>query len=184
MSESLVLSQFVRRQTAESRFSHYDGPIEDVVAITKRGSWIPSYREGVWAVNVPPEGFWTGVVELQPGDELVGCYEARQEGEEPRKTIGVRRSGSAKAAAKAVEIIVYSHDTLAETNENSHESANEIIAINAYPTHEIAPMAVNTIMHNHFESSGGTATGWSAVQFEQEMRRSFNYWKNKGMLLP
>ena len=84
-------SEFVKRQTADSEFSHFDGSWEELEQLVKDW-WLSNksgYRDDVLLVSVPPEGFHTNIVQLKPGDKLAGEYKSRREGEEPRKGLGV-----------------------------------------------------------------------------------------------
>lgn len=170
------------RHTSSTEHSHFDGPwstlAELVQAELEKGTGKRGYREGVLLVRVEPDGFHCPVVELKVGDVLIGEFKARRDGEEPRKSLHVR---GAKSPAKFVEIVLYSSVLLAEDedNESPPEDGNwEVISINA-GLMAYEPMGVETLMHNHFESDGGTATKMSAEEFEAELRRSFTYWKNK-----
>ena len=71
-----------------------------------------------------------------------------------------------------------------EHRETRHETDAEweIVSVNGHPTNEPAPIAPNTLMHNHFGSDGGSNTNMTAEEFEAAMRESFEYWKNKGMM--
>lgn len=116
---TVAISNFVRRQTAKSRFSYFAGSDEDLVQRVQANfaKAAQGYRAGVLLVPVEPEGFFSGTVRLQPGDKLAGTYEARQPGEQPRKAVGV--VGGEKLPAKQVKIVLYSRETLAEGNENT-----------------------------------------------------------------
>ena len=98
--------------------------------------------------------------------------------------VQVKRKNAKKQLAKLVEIVCYSHDVLAENGDAETDADWEIISLNGYPTHEAAPIDPMTLMHNHFGSDGGTATNMSAEEFEKQMRESFLYWRDKGMLSP
>lgn len=139
------------------------------------------YRDGVVLVRVPPEDFWSGVVILSEGDKLTGTFEARQKGEAPRKTMEVSRPRG-KAPAVLVDVVLYRHDVLLENDEQSCDATWEVISINATPTDAEIPMAPETLMANHFEISGGTATNLSDSQFVKKLRESFLYWGDKAMI--
>ena len=68
MTHSKVgVNVFVLRQTADSKFSHFDGSFEQVAEMTdfwfeQQGK--PGYRDGVMLVRVPASGFFCGVVEV------------------------------------------------------------------------------------------------------------------------
>jgi hypothetical protein len=179
------------RQTEESPLTHWEVSntrlIELAEAEVEAGRTKAGYRDGVVLVSVDPAGFKTGVVELENGDKLIGEFKSRREGEDPRSSINVDRKEwfsqvDRKQSAKIVEVVLYSHSVLAEGNENETDADYEIVSVNGHPTNEPAPIAPETLMHNHFGSDGGTDTGMTAEQFEAAMKESFNYWKNKAML--
>lgn len=186
----IAFNSFVFRQTPESPYTHYDGSNEELLAkvneaFDRHGS-LKGYRPGVILVKVDPKDFYTGFVTLQEGDELVGEYKARREGEQPRQSIQVRRRDAKKVPCDCVEVVLYHHDTLAEDDNAETDAEWEIIAINGfptkYPTNKAVPMDPMTLMHNHFGSDGGTATGMSPEEFEEALRESFEFHKDKGML--
>lgn len=195
MQDRLAFSDFVRRQTQASGFSHAELPDEEVIRRTL-AHWEdaqPSYRKfdpetgvdakglkfgGVMTVSVKPEGFFSGVCKLEDGDRLEGVYEPRRAGEEPRKRTWA--VGKSKLPAKAVDIVLYHADVLAEDDPNYVPKAEwEIISINARATEGEAPIPVGALMHNHFGSTGGTNTGLSDSEFVAKLRESFLYWNDK-----
>jgi len=153
---------------------------------------------------------------------LVGKYQARQAGEEPRKALRVAKStyGPAqvshakwalkqnklqkyngteenlkeyekivsdytrfqKTPCKAVDIVLYRKDVLEEGNEQTTGADWDIISINGRITEEDAPIHPDTLIANHFQLSGGTATNMTPEKFEKQLRISTLYWKNKAML--
>ena len=179
----IVFSEFVQRQTSWSSFTHWTlndkallKLVYDNFENAKQG-----YRNGVLLVPVNPDGFYSGVVVLSEGEQLSGCFAARKEGEEPRKQ--VRSARKIKSPAKSVYIVLYRSDVLAENGENSCMDADwEIISVNGAPTEEEMPIAPMTLLHNHFQSSGGTATGLSNDELVEMLKVSFEYWKDKAMV--
>jgi len=179
----IAFHSFLARHTPESRFTHWTLTEAEVLDRVQK-NWNarrPSYRDGVLEVPVEPEGFFSPVVFLQPGDRLKGVYESRKEGEEPRMVTVLDRGTREKTPAVGVNVILYHKNVLAEDGETfDHDWA--IISINARITEEPEPMTVGTLMANHFHIDGGTATGWSPEKFEEELRKSFLYWRNKALL--
>ena len=179
-------NSFVSRQTEDSRFSHFSGSDDELIdRVNKCFTMMRAgYRDGVVLVPVDPSNFFSGVVSLQEGDKLVGSFEPRREGETPRKYVG---TNSQKQPAKSVEVVLYSSAVLAENGDNELEPGPdnwEIISINASPTAAPKiPINPNVLMHNHFGSDGGTATGMSDSQFVSLLREGFEYWKDKAMCL-
>ena len=182
---TIAVSAFVRRQTAASAYTHFEGEWSEVLERVRAGFHRakPGYRDGVVLVPVPPEGFYTGIVQLVAGDRLVGRYVPRHPGEEPRKETFVVRS-EGKSPAKRVDVVLYRHDVLAEDNEQSSDAEWEIISVNGLPTDDEAHMSPGTLMANHFQISGGTATHLTPEQFEAALKESFLYWRDKGQIAP
>jgi hypothetical protein len=187
-TDTIAFNSFVSRQTEDSPYTHwtiseYDF-LERIYNSINAKTFSQGYREGVIVLHlneVNPEEFWTGQVVLEEGDCLVGTYKARAPGEEPRKTLNVLRD-EGKQSAKAVDVILYHHDVLLENKENDTDCDWEIVSVNARPTLEPEPIDPETLMHNHFGSSGGTATNMTAEEFEVQMKESFLYWKDKAFL--
>ena len=181
---NITVNTFTKRQVANSRFSHFEGSwlhlADETLANFQRAK--SGYKDGVILVPVSPVGFFSGVRELTDGEPLYGKFEARRDGEQPRKAI---ITGSRdKMPAKSVEIVLYSSIVLAEdgNNELPPEDGNwEVVSINANPFDEEMPIATETLMHNHFGSDGGTVTNLSDEEFVEMLRESFGFWKNKAM---
>jgi hypothetical protein len=178
------INSFVKRQTASSRFSHFEGTDDELLVLVQQG-WEqakPGYRDGVLLIPVKPSGFFSGVVKLEEGDTLTGSFEARREGEKPRKT--VTASSRSKMPAQTVEIVLYNSTVLAEDEDNElpvGEDSWEVISINASPELHEPPINPNVLMHNHFGSSGGTKTNLTDEDFVAMLRQSFVYWSDKAM---
>ena len=182
---NIVVNDFVKRQTPESRFSHFEGSWEDLLKSVWWGFWAdqsPGYRPGVVCVRLSPIGFYSGVISLKAGDTLSGGFKSRQPGEDPRKFITALEGE--KAIAKSVQIILYSSKVLSEDNDNQlpPEDGNwEIISINASPEEGEMPIDPSVLMHNHFGSDGGTDTHMSDAEFVSTLRESFRFWSDKAM---
>jgi hypothetical protein len=201
------INEFVRRQTADSEFSHYDGDLEKLLNIPPQPS--PShprhtsitifmhcnmptvtmaadnfdkskraYRDGVINIPVPPDGFMSPVVKLTEGMRLTGEYKARREGETPR--INIWADGE-KTPAIAVELDFYHRDVLAENDEGTTDAEWELVNFRAM-AFENEPIKPDVLMHNHFRSDGGTATNMTPEEFEAQLRKSFEFWKDNGLV--
>ena len=188
MHASLVVNPFVLRQTAESPFSHFTGDggwgtiVARAIAAMAAGATKPGYRDGVLEVIIDPTDVMSGVVTLTDGAELVGTYKPRRVGETPRKEI--RAKGAHKMPAATASVILYRTDVLAENGDNilpMSAGGWEIVSLNASPVEGDIPIDPMTLMHNHFGSDGGTATGMSDSEFVSALRRGFEFWKNKAM---
>jgi len=190
------VNSFVKRQTPESEFSHFEGPpgCEDVwenlrvsieLMIEQDHGIEPGYRDGVILVHVNPQHFFSGVVQLKEGDHLVGEFKARRPGESPRKSIGV--VGAEKMPAKTAFVVLYASTVLAEGGDNelpAEEGNWEIISLNASPVEGEMPISPMVLLHNHFGSDGGTSTNLSDSELVAMLRESFEFWKDKAMVAP
>lgn len=193
---TIGVSDFVRRQTIGSEFTHFDDDSKSLddggeewdkvvqLALENYHRAKPGYREGVCLVPVPAEHFHTGVVALEEGDRLVGAYEARRKGEEPRKATRVVREDGRKAPCVAVDIILYRRDVLEEGGEETTGADWDIVSVNGRITEAEQPIHPDTLIANHFQLDGGTATGKTPEQFESALRISVLYWKDKAILAP
>lgn len=201
---TIGINDFVRRQACDSEYTHFDdgttslNPGEEewekvaALAETYFDRAKPGYRDGVVLVPVPPEGFWTGVVRLKEGDRLVGEYRARRPGEEPRKTLRVHRPArrypgrtaieAGKQRCVAVDVVLYRRDVLEEGCEECTGADWDIVSVNGRITEEDQPIHPDTLIANHFELDGGTATGMTPGEFEKALRESVMYWKDKAFL--
>jgi hypothetical protein len=183
-STSDIALTFAARQTLESQFSHWTCSTEELIALVVRNFQKQSqgYREGVILVPVEPEGFFTGLVTLEPGTLLIGHYKARKEGEKPRKsTFAV---GANKVPAKSVEIVLYHHDVLAEDGDGESGCEWEIISVNASPTEDETPIPMGALIANHLHLSGGTATNMTDSEFVAQLRISQEFWSDKALACP
>jgi hypothetical protein len=183
---SVLVNPFVTRQTPESPFSHFDygwDMLRDLAQTgLDNGDTTPGYRDGVILVDVPAMGFHSGVCTLAEGAELTGSYKARRKGETPRKQVLAK--GATKIAAKSCQIVLYRSDVLAEDGDNAGDGTAdqwEIISVNASPVEGDMPIDPMVLMHNHFGSDGGTATGLSDSELVAMLRDSFGWWKDKAM---
>jgi len=169
---TIKTNPFVRRQTKSSKFAHFEGTWEELERLTEThiSEAKPGYRDGVVLVPVPPDGFFTSVVEVTTDSKLWASFEPRRRGEDPLVQVTAR--GNAKTPAAAVDIVLYRHDVLAEGNEHSCDADWEIVSINARPTKEDVPMDPVTMARNFLQMEGGTKGEFSADDFA----KAIVYW--------
>jgi hypothetical protein len=184
----VVINPFVLRQTLDSPFSCFvgdggwDALLARVRAAFGSGSFRPGYRDGVIEVDIDPSGILSGVCTLTEGSELTGSFKARTAKEEPRKQVLAK--GGKKIQAVSAYVALYRADVLKETNQNTLAADSggwELVSINGNPSEGAMPIDPMTLLHNHFASSGGTATGMSDSELVAALRVSFPWWKDKAM---
>jgi len=181
---SVGVNPFVRRQTADSRFSHFGGSFEDVAALAAAtlaadevGSVSDGYRDGVLLVSVSVAGFFSGVVAITPETVLRTTFESRAKGERPVKvTVAV---GAEKMAARHVELVLYRRDVLLEEGPDAAPTGCiwELVSINARPTLGPEPMTPSAMARNFLALPGGTKAEYTAEQFAAAIL----YWEEHAM---
>lgn len=173
---SISISSFARRQTADSKFSHYEGPIENVAGIAAR-QWEkrkPGYREGVVLVPCGPSGFCCGVVRVSEETKLRATFSARSEGEAP--FLSIEAVGGEKAPAVAVDLVLYRRDVLG--SDASTGADWEVVSINARTTFEDEPLTPMAMARNFLCLDGGTRATYTA----QEFAESIAHWSRRAMI--
>lgn len=188
---NIQYNEFVRRQTPESGFSHFEGTEQELLDLTlahfneaKQG-----YKPGVLLVPVPADRFRTGVVLVGPETVLTASFAARREGE--ASFLSIQAEGE-KAQARHAHVILYSREVLAENNEGTADADWEVISINAWESDgprpgqspgaegalaepESEPMDPMTMCRNFLELPGGTKGIFSAQDFAE----SILYWSTR-----
>lgn len=181
MGWRIVCSEFVKRQTAKSGFSHFNGSWEELEKIAARyintGLSSQGYKDGVLLIRIPEDEcykFMSSMVTVNDNTKLKVNFGARQVGEDPYIRVAAK---SIKHPAKAVELICYRADVLAEDDDRSSTADWEVIAIKARASLEPEPMDPMTMARNYLHLPGGTKGNFSADQFAE----SIVYWSNHAM---
>lgn len=179
-SKKVACGEFVKRQTPESGYSHFEGTWEELEnLVTKQMEADPSrvrpgYKDGVVLVDLVSYGFRSAIVKLTEESKLTAGYASRRLGEDPFIRISAK---SKKQPAKYASVVLYRHDVLAENNERETEAEWEIVAIKARVTEEEEPMDPYTMARNFLHLKGGTKGDFTAEQFA----KSIVYWNNHCM---
>ena len=174
------VGDFVKRQTADSKFSHFDGSWQELRHLVNAFFDVakPGYRDGVVLVAVPPSKFFSSVVPLRDDITLWSRFKARRAGEASHlETVALR---GRKVPAEYVEIVLYRADVLAEGDERSTDAEWEIVSINASPTLEPVPMPPYTMARNQLCLKGGTKGQYSPAEWAE----SVEFWSRHVMVEP
>lgn len=185
MGKLIKCSEFVKRQTKDSGFSHYSGTwddLEKVVTECMRNTHNvrPGYKDGVVLVDLAFTGFerlgkfYSALVKIYPETKLNVSYAPRLIGEDPFIRVSAKAD---KQEAKYVTFVCYRADVLDEDDDRSTDAEWEIIAIKARMTKEEEPMDPYTMARNFLHLKGGTKADFTAQQFAE----SILYWNNHCM---
>lgn len=203
MPKQVDINPFVRRQTAKSRFSHFEprsgNPADtwtELEAIARRYSKTFRARPSgpIQAVRLPDNelhGFFSGVVEVDEQTKFKTVFAPRADGELPYiQTVAVNGK---KTPAKAVELIFYHrsqlpiHDrTYTPKGSDTPVVLNglwQLISINARASIEPEPPTPQAMARNTAaalglpEGVGGTARHYTP----EEWMRAVLYWSQRTM---
>lgn len=178
----LILNDFARRHTIDSKFSYFDGSTSELLTLvgvhwhTRRSGG----KDGIVLVTVPANRFFCGVTEITPQTQLKATFDSRRPGEEP--FVQVEAVGGEKLPALVVDIVLYRSDILESDSsrgaEHSPENTWEIISINARPTPGEEPLSPVAMARNFLQLAGGTKNDYSAKDFAE----SIIYWSKRAMI--
>jgi hypothetical protein len=156
------ITDFVRRQTPESKYNHFEGSWDELVRLVER-HWeerkTSPHNTGVVLVPMPESlvrRFYCSIVEVTPGMPLQAEFAPRVAGE--YAFIQVSAPGVSKSPARRAEIILYSHGTLAQDGDAPPTCEAEwyVVSVNAYATPDDEPMNPMTMARNLLGLTGGT----------------------------
>ena len=178
-SKKVACGEFVKRQTPESGYSHFEGTWEELEDLVQAVMLEPNnikegYRDGVILVNIWSYGFRSAIVALNEKTKLTTNYAPRRLGEDSFLRISAKAD---KQEAKYAQVVLYRHDVLAENNERETDAEWEIVCIKARVTEEEEPMDPYTMARNFLHLKGGTKGDFSAEEFA----KSIVYWNNHTM---
>jgi len=179
-SKKVACGEFVKRQTPESGYSHFEGTWEELEFLTTNTLLFlkhyvkPGYRDGVVLVELMPEKFRSAIVPLTEETKLTVNYAPRRKGEDPFLRVSAKAK---KQSAKHASVVLYRHDVLAENNERETDAEWEIVCIKARVTEEEEPMDPYTMARNFLHLKGGTKGDFSAEEFA----KSIVYWNSHCM---
>lgn len=177
--QKIDVNNFANRQIGDtgksSKFSYYDGDKEILASLVEENldNKTVGYRESVYTVKVPSDKFYSGISKIDENSIIWSRMEARRRGEEPVLTES--NLNGQKKPAKFTNIVIYSHDVLAENNESSTDAEYEIISINA-AMDEYQPMTPETLKRNHYGEAGGTKDNKPQEEFEKDLKEAEEYW--------
>jgi hypothetical protein len=171
---------FVKRQTKDSKHDYFEGTWEELVELVKK-YWefrsVSPNNPGVLLIPMSHEvlhRFFSSTVAVMENTMLKATFAPRVS--EEAAFIQVTATGALKKAAQHVEIILYSHETLAADGDapDTREADYYIVSINAYPTSEPSPMSPMTMARNFLGLKGGTRP--PIPYTAEDFARSIVYW--------
>ena len=185
MQYNVKASSFVKRQIKGSGKTYTDTISFDQIASIaeenlNNNNYKEGYRDGVIIITLDKEissEFICPLVKINENTDLMAKMIKRREDEEPY--IQIRALNGNPLKAGSVDIILYHHDVLAETNEQESTEGWELIAFHAIPNGmKNMPMGPITMMRNQLQLEGGTKGEYSSGEWAE----SVNFWQKYAVL--
>ena len=183
--ETVSVNDFVYRQTKDSMKSYTKNLSFDEIAIHAQRqlacrNFKPGYRDGVVIIQVDKKlthHFICPFVKITNETKLSATMVQRRPEEAPY--IQIRALNGTPLKTGSVDLILYRHDVLAETNEQTSDSDWELISFHAIPEGvDDMPMGPVTMMRNQLQLTGGT----KAYYESDDWAESVNFWQGHAML--
>ena len=182
---NVSVNNFVRRQIKGSGKTYtINFTFEDIAKHAEnqldKGCYIKGYRKGVIIIQVDQKiihHFICPYVKINKSTKMKANIVKRRIEEDPY--IQLRAITGTPLKTNSVDIILYHHDVLSETNEHTSNSDWELIAFNAKPKDIYKmPMSPVTMMRNQLQLRGGTKGHYSS----KEWADSIKFWQNYAVL--
>ena len=185
ISSSVSVNEFVRRQIKGSGKTYADGlSFEEIASHAEKqlnqGHYTEGYRDGVLLVKASEaliHHFICPFVKINEDTELIAAVTRRRSEEEPY--IQLRALSGCPLKTGSVDFILYHHDVLAETNEQTTDTDWELISFHAIPEGiDDMPMGPVTMMRNQLQLPGGT----KAFYESEKWAKSVKFWQEYSVL--
>ena len=182
---SVSINDFVLRQAKDSGKTYTENLTFDNIASHAQeqlanGNYTEGYRDGVILVQVSKElihHFICPFVKITEGTNLKATVVRRRPEEKPY--IQIRALNGTLLKTGAVDLILYHHDVLKETNEQTTDTDWELISFHAIPEEiDNMPMGPVTMMRNQLQLSGGTKAFYKSEKWTE----SIKFWQEYAVL--
>ena len=184
-SGSVSVNEFARRQVKGNGKTYADGLTFEEIAShgeeqLKQDHYTEGYRDGVIIVQVEDKllhHFICPFVQISDKTKLRAVETRRRSNEAPY--IQIRALNGTPLKTGSVDLILYRHDVLAETNEETSDTDWELISFHAIPEgiHDM-PMGPVTMMRNQLQLTGGTKAHYESVDWA----KSVKFWQDYAIL--
>jgi hypothetical protein len=177
---SVGVNTFVKRQVKGSgktfcKDLSFEEIAEHASHQLTKGSFRKGYRKGVLLVRVSKtltKSFVCPIIKINDKTKFEAKVTKRRIDEE--SYIQLKALNGNPIKTDNVDLILYHHDILKETNENETSAEWELISFHAIPMGlDNLPMGPVTMMRNQLELSGGTKGNYTSY----EWAKSVDFWQ-------
>ena len=182
---SVSINDFVLRQAKDSGKTYAENLTFDNIASHAQeqlanGNYTEGYRDGVILVQVSKRlihHFICPFVKITEETKLRATMVRRRLEEKPY--IQIRALNGTLLKTGAVDLILYHHDVLKETNEQTTDADWELISFHAIPEEiDNMPMGPVTMMRNQLQLPGGTKAFYESEKWSE----SIKFWQEYAVL--
>jgi len=179
------VNDFVRRQVKESGKTYAtDLTFEEISSHAEeqliKGHYTEGYRNGVILVQADPKlihHFICPFTKITEKTTLEAKMVRRRPEEEPY--IQMRALNGTLLKTGSVNLILYHHDVLSETNEQTSDEDWELISFHALPEGiDDMPMGPVTMMRNQLQLPGGTNAKYKSEKWAEAIK----FWQEYAVL--
>jgi len=183
--KTVFINNFVRRQTKKSGKTYFEEFTFEKIALHAQeqlvcGNFKQGYRDGVVIIQVDKKlihHFICPFVKITNETELNASMVQRRPEESPY--IQIRALNGTPLKTGSVDLILYRHDVLAETNEQTSDADWELISFHAIPEGvDDMPMGPVTMMRNQLQLPGGTKAKYESDDWADSVK----FWQEYAML--
>ena len=183
--QSVSVNDFVYRQTKGSSKTYTEGlTFKDIAEYAKEQlaceNFKQGYRDGVVIIQVDQKlthHFICPFVKITNETKLSAIMVQRRPEETPY--IQIRALNGKLLKTGSVDLILYRHDVLAETDEQTSDTDWELISCHAIPEGvDDMPMGPVTMMRNQLQLTGGT----KAYYESDDWAKSVKFWQEYAIL--
>ena len=175
--DSVSINDFVLRQAKGSGKTYtenltFDNITSHAQEQLANGNYTEGYRDGVILVQVSKElihHFICPFVKITEETKLKSTVLRRRPEEKPY--IQIRALNGTLLKTGAVDLILYHHDVLKETNEQTTDADWELISFQAIPEEiDNMPMGPVTMMRNQLQLFGGTKAFYESEKWAESIK--------------
>ncbi len=161
---AIGVSEFVKRQTKDSTFTHYNGDWQELADLTEKYfddavHYSKGYREGVYLVHMPKhvvDQFFTfDAYPMFEGMKMDAQW-AKVSGREHEPAKLQITILEPKIPCRFVDIVIYRKDVLEEDGDNVTGADFDIVSINGRLAKDPPPIDPMTLVRNWLHLKGGT----------------------------
>ena len=183
--DSISINDFVWRQAKNSGKTYaenltFDNITSHAQEQLANGHYTEGYRDGVILVQVATKlisHFTCPFVRITETTKLKAAVVKRRQEEE--LYIQMRALNGIPLKTGSVDLILYRHDVLLETNEESTDADFELISFHAIPEGiDDMPMGPVTMMRNQLQLTGGTKAYYESEKWAESVK----FWQRYAVL--